>query len=119
MLRLKRMIHPFDFMFDSTGDILMFGDYYYQDDELDENGKRYTIRATTLYKQQQEKRQNEWDESILNNAESLREYEKAIKDAEHELAKNEALNKNIWGKDSQNRDREAGDLHYGWRQGMP
>ena len=26
MLRLHRMVHPFDFMFDSTGDILMYGD---------------------------------------------------------------------------------------------
>lgn len=110
MLRLKRIVHPFDFMYDSTGDILMYGDFYYEDDEeKDSNGKPYTIRATTYQQLKMKRKRDNWDYTTLNNAESLRDYEKQVKDAEHELFKESILSRKVWNKDSQNNDRDAGE----------
>jgi len=109
MLRLKRVVHPFDTMFDSTGDTLIYGDFYYEEDEPDENGKYLRIRATTYHQLKKERKETNWDYTVLNNAESLRDYEKQIKDAEHELVKESILSHKVWGKDSQNNDRDAGE----------
>ena len=109
MLRLHRLVHPFDFIFDSTGDILMYGDFYYKEDEPDENGKYLIIRATTYHQLKKQRKEDNWDYTILNNAESLRDYEKQVKDAYHELVKESILEHKVWGKDSQNYARDEGE----------
>jgi len=110
MLRLKRIVHPFDFMFDSTGEILMYGDFYYEDDEdVDTHGHPYRIRATTYQNLKNQRKKDNWDYTTLNNAETLRDYEKQLKDAEHELFKESVLSRKVWNKDSQNNDKDAGE----------
>lgn len=110
MLHLKRIVHPFDFMYDSTGDIMMYGDFYYEDDEdTDSHGHPYRIRATTYQNLKNQRKRDNWDYTILNRAETLRDYEKQVREAEHELFKESVLSRKVWGKDSQNNDRDAGD----------
>lgn len=109
MLRLHRIVHPFDFMFDSTGDILLYGDFYYKEDEPDEEGKYLTIRATTYHNLKKQRREEQWDYTILNRQESQRDYEKSVKDAYHELITNSILEHKVWGKNSQNYAKEAGE----------
>lgn len=110
MLRLKRIVHPFDMINDSTGDPMIYGDFYYEDDEdVDERGQPYRIRATTYHNLKQQRREENWDYSILNNAESLKDYEQQLREAEYELFKESVLERKVWGKDSQNNDREAGE----------
>lgn len=111
MLRLKRIVHPFDFMYDSTGDVLMYGDFYYQEDEPDENGKYFLIRATTYHQLRKEAKEDAWDYSTLNNATSLRDYERQLKDAEHELAKESILSHKIQNKPSFNNDVDSGTVY--------
>lgn len=109
MLRLHRLVHPFDFIFDSTGDILMYGDFYFKEDEPDENGNYLIIRATTYHNLKQQKKKDNWDYTVLNRQESLRDYEKSVKDAYHELVKESILEHKVWGKDSQNWAKDAGE----------
>lgn len=109
MLRLHRMVHPFDFKFDSTGDILMYGDFYYEEDEPDEDGKYLTIRATTYHTLKQQRKEENWDYTTLNNQESQKDYEKQVKEAYQELIKSSILEHKIWGKDSQNWAKDAGE----------
>ena len=108
MLHLHRIVHPFDFMFDSTGDILMFGDFYYKEDEPDSEGKYWTIRATTYHQLRQQKQEENWNYSKLNNAESWRDYDKQVKDAYHEMVKESILDHKIAGKSVENEEKELG-----------
>ena len=109
MLRLKRIVYPFDFMLDSTGDVLMYGDFFYEDDEdIDEHGQPYRIRATTYQKLKTQNRRDNWDYSRLNYFKDQREYAKELRQAEYELAKGRWIEHKVWGKNSRNNDIEAG-----------
>lgn len=103
------MLHPLEFMKDSTGDILVYGDFYYEEDEPDEEGRYWRIRATTYHNLKQQRLQENWDYTKLNNAESWRDYDKQVKDAYAELVKESILEHKVWGKTSQNYDKDAGE----------
>lgn len=104
MLFLKRMIYPNEFITcDATGQVLMYGDFYYYDDETGKN-----ISAKHYHSLKEQRRKDMFDNSILENAQSLKEYEDTLKKAEQEYLSNELLDKPMFGKDSQNRQREAG-----------
>lgn len=110
MLRLKRIVQPFDMINDSTGQPMIYGDFYYEDDEeKDDWGNPYRIRATTYHSLKQQRKQDNWDYTILNNAQNLKDYEQQLKEAEQELFKETVLEMKVWGKDSQNNDKEVGE----------
>lgn len=109
MLKLHRLVHPFDFIFASNGEILMYGDFYYKEDEPDEDGKYLIIRATTYHNLKKQRKEENWDYSILNKQESQRDYEKAVKEAYQNLVNTSILEHKVWGKDSQNKAKDAGE----------
>lgn len=75
MLRWKRMTHPFQWeRCHITGDYIKCGEYYLEDDE---DGLIVSAKVYADLKEQ--KRQNEWDYSLLNKAANEREYEQMMK----------------------------------------
>lgn len=95
MLFLKRIIHPTDFFrCDASGKILMYGDFYFEDDQT---GKR--IDAQYYHQLKEEQRENNWDYSVLNDAENQREYQEQLKELEREALSQSILNEKVfkWG----------------------
>lgn len=103
MLVLKRMIYPNEFMkCKASGEILMYGDFYYQDmdDPSIVIGARYYNNA----KKQQ--RQKQFDYTILNNAKSQKEYQDQLQKAEQEYLQSTMLDMPILGQDAENYEKE-------------
>ena len=83
MLHLKRVQYFTDFLkCKVSGEIIRHGDYYYEDDE-----DGMIIKATVYGQMKKEKREEEFDYTRLNQAESLRDYEASLKDYEREFLK--------------------------------
>lgn len=108
MLRLHRITDPYTFMKDTvTGQVIMPGDFYYQDDE----DETIIVNAKTLHDMKMKKKKDEWDYSDLNNATSRKEYEQQLREAEYELRKESILERKIWGHESSNYDKDNGILY--------
>jgi hypothetical protein len=99
MLYLKRITHPTDFFkCDASGKILMYGDFYYEDDT---DGKR--IDAQYYYQEKQKRRKEQWPYTkILNEAKSQKEYQDRLKQVERDVLTNEMLDRPVFNKDSNN-----------------
>lgn len=81
MLHLKRVQYFTDFMKCSVSkEVIRHGDYYYEDDE-----DGVIIKATVYARMKKEKEEAEFDYSKLNQAESVRDYESALKQYEREF----------------------------------
>ena len=105
MLHLHRMVYPNEALeCKASGKILMPGDFYYQDDETGE-----IIDAQFLYQKKMERRRENWPYTQdYENAQSQRQYEQELKQAEMEALAESVLDRPIWGRESENRDKEAG-----------
>ena len=105
MLYLKRMIYPGEVKkCDASGKIMMYGDFYYEDDET---GK--CIEASYYNQLKMDRRKNNWPYTeVLEEAQNQREYEEQLKEAEQAALANEVLDMPMYGEDSDNNDREVG-----------
>lgn len=103
MLFLKRIRCFNEFLVcDASGEVMMYGDFYYEDDQT---GK---IISANYYKNLKEQRKRDtFDYTILNNAQSQKEYQDQLKKAEQEYLTATILDEPVFGKDSQNNEREA------------
>ena len=81
MLKLKRVQYFTDFLrCHISKEIIRHGDYYYEDDE-----DGLIIKASHYGKLKKEQKEEEFDYTKLNQAESLRDYEQALKEYEREF----------------------------------
>ena len=69
----------------------MYGDFYYEDDQT---GKR--VDAQYYHSLKEEKREENWDYSKLNEAESQREYQEQLKELEREALSKSILNEEVF-----------------------
>ena len=101
------MTHANEFMRCSASwEILMYGDYYYLDTDT---GK--PISAKYYHNKKQERRKEDWQNTeIYNRAESQRDYEAALREAEQEYLTTIMLEKPVFDKLSQNYEKEHVDL---------
>jgi len=105
MLRLHRITDEYEFMKDTvTGQVIMPGDFYYQDDE----DPTIIVNAKTLHDLKMKKKKDNWDYSDLNDAKSRKEYEQQLKQAEYELRKETILENKIWGHEASNYEKDEG-----------
>ena len=81
--------------------IMMYGDFYYEDDE-----DGLIISAKYYHELQKKKKEEEFDYTTLNNAQSQKEYQEQLRQAERELFEASVLERKVYGKDSQNYERE-------------
>jgi hypothetical protein len=103
MLTLHRITHFNEFMrCHASGEILMYGDFYYTDDD----GK--VISAKYYHDQKEARRRDTFDQSILENAESQKEYQDELRQAEQDYLTNQMLAEKVETKDSYNNDRDNG-----------
>lgn len=102
MLFLKRITHFNEFLkCDASGQILMYGDFYYVDSDT---GK--IISADYYSNLKEQRKRDTFDYTILNNAQSQKEYQDELEKAEQEYLTSVALDKPVFGKDSQNNEKE-------------
>ena len=89
MLHLKRVQYFTDFLrCKISNELISHGDYYYEDDE---DGT--IIKASVYGKMKKDKREEEFDYTKLNEAESLRDYQAALKEYEREFLKGSILDR--------------------------
>ena len=102
MLHLKRIVYFNEFLRCKVSDqIMMYGDFYYEDDE---DG---LIVSAKYYNDLKKKRKEEqFDYTELNNAKSQKEYQDQLRQAERELFESTILDRKVYGKDSQNYEKE-------------
>lgn len=91
MLHLKRVQYFTDFMrCKISGEIISHGDYYYEDDE-----DGLIVKATVYREMLDEKRNNEFDYSKLQKAETQREYQEALKEYERQFLSQTLLDRKV------------------------
>lgn len=95
MLHLKRVIYDYEFMkCGISGDLIGYGDFYYEDDE-----DGLIVKAST-YNEIMDKRKEElFDYSKLERARSEREYQQMLKRAERELLEQTLFERKIFNKE--------------------
>lgn len=92
MLILKRMTVPYEVRkCDLTGNFLVYGDYYYEDDI---DGK--TISAIEYKKLQQEEKNQMFDYSLIEQAESEKEYRELMKRAQKDYLRATILDRPVF-----------------------
>lgn len=103
MLHLKRITHFNEFLKCQVSDeIMMYGDFYYEDDE-----DGLIVSAKYYHDLKKKKKEDEFDYTELNNAQSQKEYQDQLRQAERELFESTVLDRKVFGKDSQNYEREV------------
>ncbi|MCY7865936.1 hypothetical protein [Bacillus atrophaeus] len=81
MLHLKRVVNFNDFIrCKVSGDIISYGDFYYEDDE-----DGFIVKATVYKAMLREKELNEFNYEKLQRAESQLDYRQALKEYEREF----------------------------------
>lgn len=91
MLHLRRVTGQYEWERDHiTGEYIMFGDFYYYDDE-----DGLVVSKKTYDKFKDQERRNNWDYSRLENAQSQREYEEIMKQKERDFLTNTLLNRKV------------------------
>lgn len=102
MLMLKRITRFNEFLkCKASGKIMMYGDFYYEDDETGD-----VIDAKYYHNQMMEKRKEEFDNSILERAQSQKEYQDELKKAEQEYLTATMLSKYVVGHEADNYEKE-------------
>lgn len=103
MLRLHRITDPYEFLMDKVdGSVIMPGDFYYEDDE-----DGLIVNAKTLYNLKEKKRKENYDYSLRDNAQSWKDYNQQMKQAEQELLKEDVLTRKVWGHEAENNEKEG------------
>ena len=103
MLQLKRITCTTDFMkCKASGEILMYGDFYYQD--MDDPS--IVIGARYYNNMKKQRKENQFDYTILNNAKSQKEYQDQLQKAEQEYLQSTMLNMPILGQEAENYQKE-------------
>ena len=69
----------------------MYGDFYYEDDQT---GKR--VDAQYYHQLKEEQREENWDYSTLNEAESQRDYQEQLRELEREALSQSILNEEVF-----------------------
>lgn len=95
MLRLKRVVHFNEFLkCKVSGEVISYGDYYYEDDE---DG---LIVKASVYKQlQREKQREKFDYSRIQKYDNYRDYKAALVDYEREFLAKTVLERKVEGKE--------------------
>lgn len=102
MLWLKRMQYFNEFRTcDASGQVLMYGDFYYQDDET---GK--VISADYYNSLKKERQEAEFDYSRRDYYESDQEYQQALREKEQELLSNKVLDIPRYGKEEYTEEKK-------------
>ena len=79
---------------------MMYGDFYYEDDE---DG---TIVSANYYHQlKEQKKRDNFDYTILNNAKSQKEYQDQLEKAEQEYLQATILDRKMFNKTAQNYEK--------------
>lgn len=95
MLHARQVDQPYTWERDHiTGDYIMYGEWYYWDDE---DGLIVSVR--TYNKMKEEKRRAEWDYSRLEEAQSEQEYRQMLQEHIREIQTESLLNRKVEGKD--------------------
>lgn len=101
MLKLHRIRHFNEFIrCHASGEILMYGDFYYTNDK----GK--IISAKYYHNMKEQKRRETFDNSILENAQSQKEYQDLLRQAEQELLSAEMLDEKVETKTASNYEKD-------------
>lgn len=101
MLHLHRIQHFNEFLrCHASGEILMYGDFYYTDDD----GK--VISAKYYHNEKERERREAFDNTILETAQSEREYQEELKKAEQEYLSGQMLKEPVEGKIATSYQRE-------------
>jgi hypothetical protein len=91
MLHLKRVIHFNDFIrCKVSGDIISYGDFYYEDDE-----DGLIVKATVYKAMLKEQKLNEFNYEKLQRAESQMEYQQALKEYERQFLTQTLLERKV------------------------
>ena len=69
----------------------MYGDFYYEDDQT---GKR--VDAQYYHQLKEEQREENWDYTTLNEAESQRDYQEQLRELEREALSQSILNEEVF-----------------------
>ncbi len=77
----------------------MYGDFYYTNDE----GK--IISAKFYHNEKMNKKRDEWDDSIFENAQSQKEYQDQLQEAEREFLTATMLEENVAGREADNYEK--------------
>ena len=103
MLTLHRIQNFNEFLrCHASGEILMYGDYYYTNDA------GQVISAKYYYNTKEQRRRENFDQSILNTAQTQKDYQDALREAEKEYLSEQMLDEPVAGlKESYNNEKEA------------
>ena len=97
MLHLHRIQRFNEFLrCKASGEILMYGDFYLTDDDGNVISYKY------YHNMKEQKKREEWDNSILETHQSLKEYQDEMRKAEEEYLSSKILSEPIDTKDSYN-----------------
>ena len=96
MLHLCRVDQPYAWERDHiTGDYIMYGEYYYYDDE-----DGLVVSRKTYVQFREAKRRAEWDYWSLNRCQSEREYENIMKQKTREFLADTLMDRKVEGQHS-------------------
>lgn len=92
MLQLKRMTVPYEVLKCSmTGKLIIYGDYYYEDDV-----DHVIISAIEYKRKQQEKKNEMFDYSLLEQAQSEKEYRQIMQRAQRDYLNATILDRPVY-----------------------
>lgn len=95
MLHLKRVTNDYEFIkCKVSGELIGYGDYYYEDDE-----DGLIIKFTVYQRIKDKMKKDTFDYSLLEKAQSEKEYKEQLRKAERELLEATVLDRKIYGKD--------------------
>lgn len=95
MLHLKRVVNFNDFLrCKVSGDVIGYGDYYYEDDE-----DGLIVKATVYKAMKREEKLRKFSYEKLEKAESQLEYRQALRDYEREFLAQGLLDRKLAGKE--------------------
>ena len=95
MLHLKRITSPHEWIrCKISKEIMVIGDYYYEDDE-----DGLIVKATVYKEMMNEKREREFDYSKLEKAQSEQEYRNYLKEYEREFLTQDLVERKVFHKE--------------------
>lgn len=95
MLYLKRVIMPYEALkCQISNEIITYGDYYYEDDE-----DGFIVKASVYGEELKKKKEEEFDYSKLEQAQSEKEYSDMLKEAEREFLNQTLFDRKVAGKE--------------------
>lgn len=95
MLFLNRVTSQFEVLrCKLSRELISYGDFYYEDDE-----DGLIVKATYYHELQKKTEKDKFDDSKLEQAKSLRDYENQLKKAERELNIDTLMDRTIMNRD--------------------